>query len=176
MPGVSILLSPRRQGWTPMRIRRIRLAVGAAGTACAAMTLSALPAQAATTVTQHSSYSPVGEVFSCQGGDLTVQTGTADQVFHTTVDNTGTYHFTGTIVPHGITLTDAQGNLYTLSGAAWIGGSGPNPAAPIVFTDTDHFVIHKASGGVYAKVQLVIHTSPNGSSFSFDRGACLPPA
>jgi hypothetical protein len=159
-----------------MRIRRIRLAVGAAGTACAAVTLLSPPAQAAISATEHSSYSPVGEVFSCQGGDLTVQTGSAEQVFHSTIDNTGTYHFTGTIVPHAVTLTDAQGDLYSLSGAAWIGGSGPNPAAPIVFTDTDHFVIRNASGGVYAKVQLVIHTSPNGTGFTFDLGSCLPPA
>lgn len=159
-----------------MRIKRTRLAVGAAGTACAAVTLLALPAQAATGATVHSSYSPVGEVFSCQGGDLSVQTGTADQVFHSTVDNTGTYHFTATIVPHAVTLTDAQGNIYSLSGAAWIGGSGPNPAAPIVFTDTDHFVIRNATGGVYAKVQLLEHTSPNGTSFTLDLGSCLPPA
>lgn len=160
-----------------MGLRNAKLAGGAAATACAAVALFAGPAQAAATGgTDHSSFPAAGAVFTCLGGNLTAQTGTVNEVMHFTIDNTGVFHFTGTIVPHGVTLTDTQGNTYVLSGASWFGGSATGPNTPTVFTDTEHFVIRRASGGVYAKVQIVDHTSPNGKNFTFDFGSCQPPA
>jgi len=47
---------------------------------------------------------------------------------------------------------------------------------PTVSTETDHFVIRNTTGGVYAKVQVVMHFSPNGNYFAFDRGSCEAPA
>ena len=159
-----------------MALRKAQLVVSAAVAGCAAVALLAGPAQAAARGgTEHSSFPAAGAVFTCLGGDLTAQTGTVSQVMHFTVDNTGRFHFTGTIVPHRVTLTDEGGNTYTLSGAAWFGGSATGRNT-IVATDTDHFVIHNASGGVYAKVQIVDHTSPNGKTFSFNFGTCQPPA
>ena len=68
-------------------------------------------------------------------------------------------------------------NTYTLSGASWFGATAPDPEAmPTVSTETDHFVIRNTTGGVYAKVQVVMHFSPNGNYFAFDRGSCEAPA
>jgi len=123
--------------------------------------------------------SVVGDVFACQSGDLTAQTGSITTVFHENADNSGLYHFTGTIVPSSVTLTDAAGNWYTVSGASWFGGTSPEPdgdSQPIVSTETDHFVIRSASGGVFAKVQVVGHFSPNGHMFIFDKGVCEEPS
>jgi hypothetical protein len=144
----------------------------------------AMPAAAMATPSQapftgHETDSVVGDVFTCQSGDLTAQTGTITTVFHVNADNNGLFHFTGTIVPSGVTLTDAAGNWYTVSGASWFGGTSPDASGnsqPIVSTETDHFVIHNASGGVYAKVQFVGHLSPNGQMFFFDKGVCETPA
>jgi hypothetical protein len=142
-----------------------------------ALTLGMGPAQAAaSTETDHSSFPAAGAVFACQSGALTAVSGVVDQSIHTTIDGQGIFHITGTIVPHGVTLTDAVGNIYTLSGASWFGGKGSaDESSILVSTDTNHFVIHDATGGVYAKVQFVEHLSPNGKSFSFDRGACEEP-
>lgn len=149
----------------------------AALSAVGTLTLGMGPAQAtASTDTEHGSFDAAGAVFACQGGDLTAISGTVDQVVHTTIDGQGVFHITGTIVPHDVTLTDASGDTYTLSGASWFGGKGAaDESSILVETDTAHFVVHDADGGVYAKVQVVEHLSPNGKSFTFDRGACEEP-
>lgn len=151
--------------------------VSAAG-ALAAVAIGTAPAQAAaTTHTEHGSFPAAGAVFTCTGGDLTATAGTVYSVLHTTVDNQGVFHVTGTITPRGVTLQDAAGNTYTLSGASWFGGKSvtQDESGIIVSTDTSHFVIHSSTGGVYAKVQMVEHVSPNGTSFSFVRGSCQEP-
>jgi hypothetical protein len=142
------------------------------------LSLTAGPAQAAaSTFSDRESFPAAGSVFSCQGGDLTAQTGTVDSVVHGTQDDQGIFHITGTTTTHGVTLTDADGNVYTLAGASWFGGKSTDAEGnnAIVFTDTEHFVIRNASGGVYAKVQIVAHVSQDGSFFSFDKGACEEP-
>lgn len=144
--------------------------------AAATMGLLAGPASA-DVYKDHSSFDPTGAVFGCAQGDLVVTGGTVDQVFHLNSDGTGIYHATGTLTVHDVTLVDAAGNTYTLSGAGWFGGKSSDPDGNdlILATDTEHFVIHDASGGVYAKVQMVEHMSPDGTSFAFDRGTCMPP-
>jgi hypothetical protein len=148
----------------------------AAASATAAFALAG-PAQAqAQTFKDHETFDVTGAVFSCTGGDLTVTGGTISQTVEGVQDGQGIFHITGTLVPHNVTLTDGT-NSYRLSGADWFGGKSANPDSDVVIvsTDTEHFVIRSASGGVYAKVQIVEHVSQNGKSFSFDRGACETP-
>src|SRR5215472_1102163 len=90
-----------------------RIAVAGAG-AAVAVGLWAAPAGASpSSTTEHTSFDPTEDVFTCQGGDLTVASGTVYQVFHTNQDATGIVHFTSTITPRHVTLTDASGNGYT---------------------------------------------------------------
>jgi len=161
-----------------MRIRPL-VYVPAATAAAAALIGIAGPAHAsATTFKQHDSFNPTGQVFDCSPTDLTVTGGTVTEMFEGAQDANGVFHFTGTIVPHDVTLTDGT-STYTLSGASWFGATATQTddpeGMPTVSTETDHFVIRNASGGVYAKVQLVMHLSPNGDSFVFDRGQCEEP-
>lgn len=152
----------------------ISLASGAA-LAAAALAATAAPAHAsALPFKEHDSFDATGAVFTCSGGDLTATSGTVRESFEGVQDANGSVHFTGTIVPLGVNLTDGT-NSYVLSGASWFGGSGSDPDHPTVTTETDHFVIRYASGGVYAKVQVVLHQSPNGNFFVFDRGSCEEP-
>lgn len=155
------------------KARRMALAgVVAAG----AFALTAAPAHgAATTSHEHDTFPAAGGVFTCVGGDLTATAGTVDEVIQTAVDAQGVVHVTGTITTHGVTLQDAAGSAYTLSGAAWFGLKLADGQV-VVTTDTTHFVIHNADGGVYAKVQSVEHLSPTGKGFSFDFGTCEAPA
>ena len=158
-----------------MRIRPLVCLPAAAATV--ALIGIAGPAQAsAMTFHEHDTIDVTGDVFVCSPTDLTVTSGYIDETFAGVQDATGATHFTGTIVPHDVTLTDGT-NTYTLSGASWFGFTGTDPdGIPTVSTETDHFVIRSASGGVYAKVQVVMHLSPNGNSFTFDRGQCEEPA
>ena len=164
---------------TRIKATTARMAIAAAG-AAAAVSFWAAPAGAsATSSTEHTSFDPNGAVFACQGGDLKVTGGTVYQVFHINQDARGIEHVTGTITPRHVTLTDTAGNAYTLSGAAWFGAKGPSETDIVVATDTEHFVIHTASGGVYAKVQVIEHVNvtPGGkvNVKSFNLGGCQPP-
>jgi len=158
--------------------RTTGLSALAAVTAACAFGLLAGPAgAAATTFHDHETIPVAGDVFSCTGGDLTVTAGTITQVIEGVTDAQGKLHVTGTLVPHNVTLQDAAGNTYTISGASWFGftSSDPDGNDIVVATDTEHFVIHNAGGGVYAKVQAVEHLSPNGKVISFDFGSCATP-
>lgn len=155
-----------------------------AGVAAAALTsatfgvsvLAATPSFAAsqTQSTTHDSFDPTGAVFTCNGGDITVTGGSADQVMHFGPDSAGVFHYTGTLTVHNITATDEAGNQYTITGADWFGGKGTEDQQ-LVETDTSHFVIHNATGGVYDTVSIVDHFTTNGSSFSLSFGGCQPP-
>lgn len=134
-------------------------------------------AQARAAMTFHDTFPAGPGTFTCTGGNLDVTGGTINLVFHENQDTRGYYHVTGTLTPKNVTLTNAAGDAFTLSGASWFGSTStdPNGNDIIVATDTEHFVIRRASGGLYAKVQFVEHLSPNGSSFTFDRGTCETP-
>jgi len=159
-----------------MSFRPLAVAVPAVAlSALAAVSLAGPASASATTFKQHDSFDPTGSVFACSPTDLVVTGGVVNESFEGVQDANGVTHFTGTIVPKGATLTDGT-NTYTLSGASWFGATAADPdAAPTVATETDHFVIRSASGGVYAKVQVVMHQSPNGNFFVFDRGSCEAP-
>lgn len=139
--------------------------------------LAASPAYAtpATQQTTHQSIDPTGAVFTCGSNDLTVNPGgTVEQIMHTGVDNTGVFHYTGTLTVHDVTARDADANQYTITGSSWFGGKGTEDQQQIE-TDTTHFAIHNADGSVYSKVQIVDHFTVNGNSFTFDIGGCEPP-
>ena len=156
-----------------------RIAIAAAGLGAAVGFWAAPAGASASGSTAHSSFDPAGAVFACQGGDLTVTGGTVYELFHINQDAQGIFHATGTITPRHVTLTDASGNAYTLSGAGWFGFKATSDEEVLVSTDTEHFVIHTASGGVYAKVQIIEHlnVTPGGKMNvqSFNVGSCQPP-
>ena len=156
--------------------RKVPLLAALVGFAAAgSLGLLAGPAQAAaSTFHVHESFPAAGGAFECAGGDLTVTAGTVSQVVQGATDAQGILHITGTITIHGVTLQDAAGNGYTVSGAGWFGGKSAGDEM-IVLTDTEFFVIHSADGGVYAKVQAVEHLSPNGKVISFNFASCEPP-
>jgi hypothetical protein len=155
-----------------------RIKIGAAlATAMLGVGLMAGPAHAAsqTQSTTHTSFDATGSVFACEGGDITVTSGTVDQVMHFGQDSTGIFHFTGTATVHNITATDASGNSYTITGASWFGGKAISMTETLSAGDTAHFVIHNANGGVYARVSTVDHFNLSGNAFSFNFGSCLSP-
>jgi hypothetical protein len=145
------------------------VALGAIGLAAGGASASAV------SETFHVTQDVTGQVFACTGGDLTVESGMISIIQHDNIDNRGIFHMTATVTPQDVVLSDAAGNSYSISGSQWFGGKALSEDEPILFTDTEHFVIHGADGGVYAKVQAVSHFSATGASFSFDKGSCETP-
>jgi len=126
--------------------------------------------------TEHSSFPAAGAVFECSAptGDITAVSGTVYMVDHWTVDGQGVFHETGTVNTHGVTLVGENGDLYTVSGASWFGGKVDATGTPLVFTDTEHWVLHDTTTGGNVKVQIVSHWS-SGSGFTWDKGSCSAP-
>lgn len=161
-----------------MKHRKAGLITLAGASAACALGLLAGPAQGTgTSFTGHQTFPAGPGTFTCTQGNLDITGGTISIVFHENQDSAGIFHVTGTLTPHGVTLRDTAGHTYTISGANWFGGKSTDPDGNVIIEggDTEHFVIRSASGGVFAKVQSIEHISPNGVSFSFDRGSCQTP-
>jgi len=134
----------------------------------------ALASNAGTTVHISAPLADAGLTVTCGTTVLTGTGGTASLVFHESTDARGIFHVTGTGTVTQGRLQDTAGNIYSISGANWFGGSTTDPDAneAIVFTSTDKFVIRTATGGVFGMVNFVEHVSPSGKYFAFDFGTC----
>ncbi len=147
----------------------------AATAALGALGLGATSASAAAAPeTVHLTQDVTGQVFPCSNGDLTIDSGSISIVVQDVVDGNGVWHATFTLTPDHVMLSDGAGNHYSLAGASWWGGKAYDENTPLVYTETDHFVIHGA-GGVYGNVQYTAHASVNGASFAFDKSSCQLP-
>jgi hypothetical protein len=120
----------------------------------------------------------VGQQFSCGDDVLTVTSGTLDYAARIVQDARGIFHATGTDVVHDMTVTDGQGAGYSVAGADHFGvtTSDPNGGDPIVETDTIHFAIVDAAGGLAGKVQMTVHLDADGTMRALDIGGCEPPS
>ncbi len=163
----------RTKGGYPLLKKMAIVAAAAIGAAFLAAA-PALASNAGTTVHLSVPLAEGGLTVTCGTTVLTGTGGTARLVFHEGTDAQGIFHLTGTGTINQGTLQDTSGNIYSISGANWFGGSVTDPDAneAIVFTSTDKFVIRTATGGVFGMVNGVEHISPNGQYFAFDFGNC----
>ena len=146
----------------------------AAGAGLAGLAAPALASNAGTTVHMSVPLAGAGLTVTCGTTVLTGTGGTASLVYHQSTDAQGIFHVTGTGTVTQGRLQDTAGNIYSISGANWFGGSTTNPDAneAIVFTSTDKLVIRTAAGGVFGMVNFIEHISPDGKYFAFDFGNC----
>jgi hypothetical protein len=136
---------------------------------------AAVPASA-NAPAQHFTESVVGDVFVCESAVYTVTSGVIAITFHEGSSASGNQNFTGTIVPRGVKVVDAVGNVYSVQGATWFGGTLNAQQGSEQFTFTTFLNIVSAGGGVVDAVRLVGHFSTNGQTFEFDFGTCAEPA
>jgi hypothetical protein len=149
-------------------LRRIIVALSAV----AALAISAPAAFAAGA--QVTEFPAAGAVFTCDFGTLTATSGSVRFVLHEGTSASGNMNVTGTIVPQNVTLVDTSGNTYRVVGAGWFGGAINAQTGNGVFTDTEHFQILSATGGVVGNVQETFHVGANGQ-VTLDKGTCEPP-
>jgi hypothetical protein len=156
-------------------LKKVALVVAAAIGGVFLAAAPALASNAGTTVRMSVPLAGAGLTVTCGTTVLTGTGGTASVVYHQSTDARGIFHVTGTGTVTQGRLQDAAGNIYSISGANWFGGSttDPNTDVAMVFTSTDKFVIRTAAGGVFGMVNFVEHVSPSGKYFAFDFGSCL---
>ena len=135
--------------------------------AAAAYPASAAPAQ-------HFTEDVTGDVFVCATATYTVTSGTLVSVFHEGTTPSGNTNNTGTLVAKNVVLEDAAGNVYSIAGAVWFGGTSNAQQGTSQGTFTAFLNIVSKGGGVVDTVRQVGHFGSNGEFF-IDSGSCVLP-
>jgi hypothetical protein len=119
----------------------------------------------------------VGDVFVCEDASYTITSGSVQIVEHEGESASGNENFTVTITPRKVVAEDGEGNVVSIRGATWFGGSFNAQQGTEVFTVTDKFqIVHQGSGTV-DNVNATFHiTTVNGNVKDFDFGTCVTPA
>jgi hypothetical protein len=150
-------------------MKRMYLLLALVLTAAAA----AYPANAAPA--QHFIEDVTGDVFVCDDAVYTVTSGVVATTVHEGSSASGNMNFTVTIVPRKVVVEDAEGNVYSVKGAVWIGGTLNAQQGTEQFTSTQFLNIVGSGGGVVDSVRALFHVSPNGQIVDVDFGSCQPP-
>jgi hypothetical protein len=158
---------------TSGRAARRRLRFLLATAAMASVLLVGMSSAAANQPAMHFTQ-PVAGSDRLQCGDTTYTpiSGELATVVHEGQSASGNTNFTSTITPHNVVLQDQDGNLYSVGGAIWFGGTFNANTGGFQGTSTDKFQILSQGGGTVDSVNGVEHVSPNGKEFSFSFGTC----
>jgi hypothetical protein len=136
---------------------------------------AAVSSASANAPAQHFTEDVTGDEIVCGSTIYTVTSGSLAITIHEGTSASGNINFTGTIVPRGVVLEDAVGNVYSIQGAEWFGGTFNAQQGTMQFTDTDFFTIVGSGGGVVGTVRAIFHISPNGKVVDLNFGTCELP-
>ena len=118
-----------------------------------------------------------GDQFVCEDATYTITSGSIQIVEHEGVSASGNENFTFTITPRNVVAVDGDGNVVSIRGASWGGGSFNAKQETGVLTFTDKFQIIQQSSGTVDNVNSTFHiTFVNGNVKEFDFGTCETPA
>ena len=120
----------------------------------------------------HFTQDGTGDMLQCGDTTYTVVSGEMVIVVHEGQSASGNTNFTSTITPRNVVLQDQDGNLYSVGGAVWFGGTFNANTGGFQATSTDKLQILSQGGGTVDSVNGVEHISPNGKEFSFSFGTC----
>ena len=118
-----------------------------------------------------------GDQFVCDDGTIyTVTSGSIQIVEHEGQSASGNENFTFTITPRKVVAEDDEGNVVSIRGATWGGGSFNAQQETGVFTLTDKFQLIQKGSGTVDNVNVTLHfTDVNGNVKDFDFGTCETP-
>ena len=117
-----------------------------------------------------------GDQFVCEDATYTVTEGSIQIVQHEGESASGNENITFTITPRHVVAEDGEGNVVSIHGATWGGGSFNAQQGTDVFTVTDKFQIVQQGSGTVDNVNATFHiTTVNGNVKEFDFGTCAPP-
>jgi hypothetical protein len=157
---------------TSRRGTRNRLRFLVAAAAMASVLLVGVSSAAANQPAMHFTQPVPSDPLQCGDITYTPVSGELVTVVHEGQSASGNTNFTSTITPRNAVLQDQHGNVYSVSGAIWFGGTFNANTSGFQGTSTDKFQIVSQGGGTVDSVNGVEHVSPNGNEFSFSFGTC----
>jgi hypothetical protein len=117
-----------------------------------------------------------GDQFVCEDATYTVTSGSIQIVEHEGQSASGNENFTFTITPRRVVAEDGEGNVVSIRGASWGGGSFNAKQGTGVLTFTDKFQLVQQGSGTVDNVNTTFHiTFVNGNVKDFDFGTCEVP-
>jgi hypothetical protein len=126
---------------------------------------------------EHFTEPVTGDQFVCEDATYTVTSGSIQIVVHEGESASGNQNFTFTLTPRKVVAEDGDGNVVSIRGATWFGGSFNAQQGTEVFTATDKFQLVQQGSGTVDNVNLTFHiTTVNGNVKDFDFGTCQTPA
>ena len=118
-----------------------------------------------------------GDQFVCEDATYTITSGSVQIVVHEGESASGNQNFTFTLTPRKVVAEDGDGNVVSIRGATWVGGSFNAQQGTEVFTSTDKFQLVQQDSGTVDNVNSTFHiTFVNGNVKEFDFGTCETPA
>jgi len=117
-----------------------------------------------------------GDTLVCESTTYTVTSGSLRTVIHEGAAASGNENVTGTLTLQNVVAEDPEGNVYSLRGAFWFGGSFNAQQGAGVFTDTGKLQVISTGSGTVDSVNVTSHvTEVNGHVTDFDFGTCEEP-
>jgi hypothetical protein len=118
----------------------------------------------------------IGDQFVCEDATYTVTSGSIQIVEHEGESASGNENFTFTITPRNVVAEDGEGNVVSIRGATWGGGSFNAQQGTQVFTSTLKLQFVQRGSGTVDSLTVTFHiTTVNGNVKDFDFGTCVPP-
>jgi hypothetical protein len=129
---------------------------------------------------QHAVEDVTGDQIVCASTTYTITSGSIKLTIHEGESASGNTNFTGTITPQNVVAVDPAGNVYSLRGAFWFGGTVNVQQGSGQFTDTAKLQIVAQGGGTVDSVNVTFHINFVGDEMTniqaFDVGSCEEPA
>ena len=117
-----------------------------------------------------------GLVIDCGSTTYTITAGSISIVSHEGTTASGNTNFTATVTTQHVVMVDAAGNVYSLRGTEWFGGTENAQQGTFVATSTGQLQVVAMGSGTVDNVNVVEHiTLVNGNVKEFDFGTCVLP-
>jgi len=153
-------------------MRRVTAVLGSAAAVCA----FSIPAASANSPAQHFVENIAGDVLDCGSASYTITSGSIKLVLHEGTSASGNTNFTGTITTQAVVAEDAAGNVYSIRGTEWFGGTLNAQQGTFQDTFTGQLQVVAKGSGQVDNVNVTQHiTFVNGNVKEFDFGTCVAP-
>ena len=154
------------------RVGQVMAALGAA----VAMYAFSLPAAVGNSPALHFAQAAQGDVLDCGSVVYTLTSGSIKIVLHEGTSASGNTNFTGTVTTQAVLAQDTAGNVYSIRGTEWFGGTFNAQQSTFQDTFTGQLQVVASGTGRVDNVKVTQHiTFVNGNIKEFDFGTCVAP-
>ena len=153
-------------------MRRLTAVLGSAVAVCA----FSIPAASANSPAQHFVQDATGDVLDCGSVVYSITSGSIKLVLHVGTSASGNTNFTDTVTTQAVVAKDAAGNVYSVRGTEWFGGTANAEQGTFQDTFTGQLQVVAKGSGQVDNVKVTQHiTIVNDNIKEFDFGTCVAP-